>query len=300
MPNIRYIKRKDLDIEKWDQCIDSADNGLIYAYSFYLDAMCDNWDGLVLNEYEAVMPLPWRKKWGIAYVYQPPFIQQLGVFCKKYSAKHISLFLYQANMHFRFGEYFLNFDNTVQQVSKTNFIIELNRPYKQVYNSYKTDLRNNLKKARTNALIYKPTFDFEKAILTYKSLYQDKLSNIKSSDFEQLVKLSGILQQKDMLCVRKVTNEKDELLAIALCPKDARRIYLLASSTTSLGRNLKANHFLIDQLIHEFSGTSLIFDFEGSELPGVHHFYQNFGSINQPYFFYRWNNLPWPYRLFKR
>ncbi|WP_315816464.1 hypothetical protein [Paraflavitalea speifideaquila] len=56
---------------KWDRCIADAPNGLIYGYSFYLDKMADNWDGLVLNNYEAVMPLPWKKKWGIYYLAHP-------------------------------------------------------------------------------------------------------------------------------------------------------------------------------------------------------------------------------------
>jgi hypothetical protein len=43
----------------------------------------------------------------------------------------------------------------------------------------------------------------------------------------------------------------------------------------------------------------MILDFEGSDHPGIAHFYENFGSINQPYFFYRHNRLPWPLRLLK-
>jgi len=45
--------------------------------------MADQWDALVLNDYEAVMPLTWNKKYGIHYLFQPFFCASLGVFAKK-------------------------------------------------------------------------------------------------------------------------------------------------------------------------------------------------------------------------
>ncbi|MEI9956106.1 MAG: hypothetical protein WDM90_07350 [Ferruginibacter sp.] len=46
---------------------------LIYAQSFYLDAMAANWDAIVFNDYEAVMPLTWKKEMG-DYVFVPTSI----------------------------------------------------------------------------------------------------------------------------------------------------------------------------------------------------------------------------------
>ena len=58
--NIHYLTNREIDKIKWDECIDKADNGLVYAYSFYLDHMAKQWDALVWNDYEAVMPLTWK------------------------------------------------------------------------------------------------------------------------------------------------------------------------------------------------------------------------------------------------
>ena len=60
--SVSYLQNKDIDKIKWDKCIDTASNGLIYAYSFYLDTMAKHWDALVMNDYEAVMPITWNKK----------------------------------------------------------------------------------------------------------------------------------------------------------------------------------------------------------------------------------------------
>ena len=77
---IQYLKNKEIDFKKYDACIEAAINSRIYAYSWYLNIVADNWDALVLNDYEAVMPLPWRQKYFIKYIYPPAWTQQLGVF----------------------------------------------------------------------------------------------------------------------------------------------------------------------------------------------------------------------------
>jgi hypothetical protein len=56
---------------------------------------------------------------------------------------------------------------------------------------------------------------------------------------------------------------------------------------------MAANHFLLDQIIQEFSEENLIFDFEGSERKGIKEFYQSFHPENQPYFQVSFNQLPY-------
>ena len=79
---IKYIKRRDLDITKYDACIENSIQSRIYALSWYLDVVADNWDVLVLNDYEAVMPIPWKQKFGLKYITQPYFCQQLTIYSK--------------------------------------------------------------------------------------------------------------------------------------------------------------------------------------------------------------------------
>ena len=80
MAVIQYIQNKEINKAKWDDSITESSNGLIYAYSWYLDTMSKNWDALVLNDYEAVLPLTWNKKYGVYYLYQPWFCASLGIF----------------------------------------------------------------------------------------------------------------------------------------------------------------------------------------------------------------------------
>src|SRR5215210_9046404 len=92
--SVSYLPNANIDKAKWDKCIDAASNGLIYAYSFYLDSMAKHWDGLVLNDYEMVMPLTWNKKYGFYYLYQPFLCASLGVFGNDLNAGLIESFLH--------------------------------------------------------------------------------------------------------------------------------------------------------------------------------------------------------------
>src|SRR5439155_19223856 len=114
---IRYLTRNQLDTTKWDSAIDKAGNGLIYAYSFYLDKMSQHWDALVLNDYEAVMPLAWNRKYGISYIDQPFLTAQLGLFGENISPGILTTFLNAIPSKFKYWDFYLNRANVFALVN---------------------------------------------------------------------------------------------------------------------------------------------------------------------------------------
>jgi len=300
---INIISSGEIDKLKWDTCIANSNNSLIYAYSFYLAAMADNWSGLIINDYAAVMPLPWRKKWGIKYSYHPAFIQQLGFFGNAGSVNITSI--QDAVIAFiKYGDVFFNYNNHLstshKTTQKTNYVIDLSAGYTTINDGYKKDLNNNLTKALKQNTRYETETDFSYVIDLFKNYYAERSPHITDTDYNRFKHLCFNLEKKKMLFIRKAVNEKKEVLAIALLLKDARRIYNIMNATTQKGRDTEANHFLLDNIIREFAGQSLIFDFEGSELPGVKNFYEKFGAFNQPYFHWHFNKLLWPFKLMKK
>src|SRR5262245_56125332 len=111
MASISYLTNEQINMKEWDACIETAPNGQVYAYSVYLNRMAKNWDALVLNNYEAVMPLTWNKKYGIHYLYQPPFTACLGVFGKEVNANLLEEFLSHIPDKFRYWDIYLNQGN---------------------------------------------------------------------------------------------------------------------------------------------------------------------------------------------
>ena len=80
---IRYLTHNQIDTQRWDECIAQSPDGLVYAWSWYLDVVHPDWEALVEDDYGAVMPLTGNKKFGINYLFQPFFTQKFGVFGKK-------------------------------------------------------------------------------------------------------------------------------------------------------------------------------------------------------------------------
>ncbi|WP_132055702.1 hypothetical protein [Pseudocnuella soli] len=289
--NIRHLKRAEIDALKWDAFIDASPNGLVYAYSWYLDAMCDQWDALVLDDYAAVMPIPWRKKWGIKYVYTPAFVQQLGVMGKN---RYTAFSNFRSLMHqaFPYGSYNYNFINEGSGKEQTNFVLDLSPSYAHLAQSYATDLKNNLKKASRSQLVYHNSSSFRLNIQMFKEHYADRLDGVRAEDFNRFEQVCANLQQRQNLVARHVTDVQNNIISSAVLLHAKSRLYLVMCTTTEQGRKIAAGHFLIDSIIREFAGTQHQLDFEGTDLSGVYHFYKNFNPVNQPYFFHHWNHLP--------
>ena len=126
------------------------------------------------------------------------------------------------------------------------------------------------------------------------------MPHLIEDDFNKFNSLCKKLKNNGNAFGKSVRNDKGELLAIALFLKDNKRIYNLMPTTFNDGRKQMAMHYLLDSLFKEFAGQNLIFDFEGSDLPGVKAFYLQFGSINEPYNLWHFNKLIWPLNLIKK
>jgi hypothetical protein len=302
--HIRYLKRQEIDTARWDGCIGKASNGLIYGWHVYLDHMArGDWDALIYGDYEAVMPLPWRRKFSITYSYQPAFTQQGGIFFLPALAPLIpdliDSFLKELRLHFRFSDIFLNYANPRPGLpAHKNYILPLDAPYDQLASRYNKDLARNLRLAEENSLDYLTDFSLDRALESFENEYASRLPSFRKVDYHNFRSLCIHMRQRNEVLVRAVCTQQ-QLLACTVVLRDHRRLYLLQSTTFAEGRRKRANHFLLDKLIREFAATGLLFDFEGSDIIGISQFYENFGSRLQPYFLYRHNQLPWPVRLLK-
>ena len=299
--SIQFLTRKEVNIEKWNECISNAANGLIYSYSFYLDNICDNWDAFVINDYEAVMPLPWRRKAGIKYLYAPPFIQQLGVTGSHTIFDEEDL-LRQIGKLFRYGDIFFNYSHSLNRIPasvKANFILNLNQPFSEIELGFSNVLKKNLKAAK-KAELHTSSYSHQLIIKIFQNKYQERVRHVRDIDYKNFSKLCDQLLSRNMLATKIIQNKEEEILAAVIIAIDNKRIYNLINHVTATGRKAMANHVLMCEILKEFSERNLLFDFEGSDLPGVKEFYEYFGPINQPYFHYHFNCLPFPLNLLKK
>jgi hypothetical protein len=286
---INIIPSHKIDAVKWDVCVAANNGGLIYAQYHYLNTICSNWSAVVFGNYQAILPLPWRKKFGITYFYAPAFMQQLGLIGQIEGLSSKQLFTSIRSIA-KLGDLFFNYTNEWvftkhNYILKNNYTIKLAQDYLSIASKYSKDLIQNLQKAEKTNYQYLTDTAISNTISLFQSQYGNRFKQITPTDFTNFERICLQLQQNQQCYIRFIKDTSSEKkLATALLLKDQKRLYLVMNSTSNEGRKASANHLLIDRILHEFSGQNLIFDFEGSNLDGVKTFYKNYHPENQPYF----------------
>ena len=298
MEALHYILQQDIDKKKWDRNLSKCSNRLIYATSLYLDTMAGSWDAIIYGDYEILMPLPIRKKFGFRYVYAPAFTQQLGAFYvnappSSFYTAAFELILTKTSLI----EYPLNYSNrdavkSEQTYLRSNFTICLQSDFSTLSALLLPAFTKTLRKLAKNKFYYVPSLNYNYAIQLYKTLYQAKQKSIKPADYNNFSVLVETLARRQQVVCRQVVDVENNVLAIALLLKDDLRLYNLIPCTTAVGRKLTANYLLYQELIKEFSEQNLILDFEGSDVAGIANFYKKMGPDNEPYPFIKINALP--------
>jgi hypothetical protein len=300
---IQYLTRREIDTAKWNQCINEAPNGLIYAQTCYLDVMCTNWHALVMNDYEAVMPLPWRKKWGFYYLYQPYFIPALGVFGNDSHTSATELFLNRIPKRFRYWEIDLNEKSAIKKSidltikNRTNLFLPLNQSYEAIFKNYKRLAKRKLHIARENGLIVHTDVNAKVIIQCYEKNYEEKKRLIPHEMYTHLFQAITLLSPKNYKTYLVKKNEV--IVAFYLILSDEKYLYSLLGGSTGEGKKLGAFYLATDAAIKDFAGTGKIFRFEGSDIEGIAFFNRQFGSAPVNYLHIKKNQLPWPFYYFK-
>lgn len=295
-PNIRYLSRQEIDIAKWDECITHAPNGLIYAYSYYLDTMTDHWDALVFNDYEAVMPLTWRRKMGIHYLYQPFLTAQLGVFGKQLTVELVNQFLQAIPAKFRLVEISLNAKNIFSMTStfdvlRQNHVLDLNKPYEELYKRYRGNIRRNIRKSGKAGCT--PIKDFDESRVIDLAIQQMRSYGEKSADnVARFRRLYKVLHAKKMATTYGILSPQQQLIASCVFFFSHNRAYYILVGNHPDGRTIGASHAMIDEFIKDNAGKDMLLDFEGTDIYNLAFFYNGFGAREELYPAIKINKLP--------
>jgi hypothetical protein len=309
---IKYLTNKEIDWNKWDACITNAPNGLIYAYSIYLSQMAKQCDALVLDDYDAVMPLTWNKKYGFYYLYQPAFTASLGVFGKNISEQTVKHFLTATPSKFRLTEISLNHQNNFPRVidgyySRSNYILHLNKPYEELLKSYRDNHKRNISKSIQAGCRVNNEINVNDVIRLHQEFlnHADHTNQHDHSNFIALYHLLRKTETKKIdakinAMVYGITDPQNKIMASAVFFFSHNRAYYILVGNHPDGKTIGASHALIDAFIKDHAGKDLILDFEGSDIRNLAFFYSGFGAKEEIYPAIKINRLPWYIRLFKK
>jgi len=276
---IKWVHRDQLDEEKYNKCISNSLESLIYGYSWYLDIVCDQWGVFVLDDYRAVMPIPFRKKLLIKYVHPPLWTLQLGIFSieKEYS---VEAFVKAVKKKFRFIELRLNSQNKFLEGNAEERHFQeliLDKSTEDLRKSYQSDRRKDLKKAEKFGLTKKWNDDPKLLIQLFKDNVGKRTPEIKPKDYLNLEKLLIKCIEKDQGEILSIY-QKGQLVASAFFLKHHNSVTILCSSTDFSNRNNGANTFLIDTAIQKYLMKFRVFNFGGSSMSGIAKYFFSFGA----------------------
>ncbi|MCZ2128874.1 MAG: hypothetical protein LC109_01255 [Bacteroidia bacterium] len=289
---IRYVKYRKIDRVKWDALIRSSPQALFYGLSVVYDTMCKRWDALVLGDYEAIMPLPYKKKFNVLpYIYQPYFVQQSGIFANgEVSKEMLEKFIFKIPKKFVRVNTHLNYQNDLRGTTKDwiltprrSFEIDLSQDYETIRAGYNKDCIKNLKKLDVPEIVVKSEIADEQVIEVYKQAYGKLNEKISENKYKRFAILVSLLEKQGKV-VKAAVYHNQTLLACGIFVKAFGRIHYCLGAPTEQGREWSATHLLIDSVIRKFSGQALFFDFEGSEIPMVAAFYKKFGPKENRFF----------------
>ena len=307
---IRYFTHNQIDTQRWDECIEQSPDALVYAWSWYLDVVHPDWEALVEDDYETVMPLAGGKKFGINYLFQPFFTQKFGVFGKnKVSEGKIEEFLETIPEQFKFAEIKIGgtclkgvnggtlkgfkaingLNGFKAAATHRNIELELNQDYSVIAANYNSNTKRNLAKAQKQGLTIIEDAEPSAVIELFRKNRGKEIKHWGDKEYNRLLSLVEAAKNHDSCLVLGVKNADNQIVAGAFFMTSHNKIVFLFSGADESNKDNHALTFLIDNVIERFGGSDKILDFEGSDNDGLARFYMGFGGKETTYQGIRFN-----------
>ena len=304
MEQIRFIKNKFIDKNKWDNCISHAFNRRVYGFSWYLDIVCTNWEGVVYGDYKLVFPIVYKKMFFFKFIYHPFFCQQLGPFCSQSDLENNqnAVFFILEAIYKRYSRFNCTITFPMSTIVKNiidvqklpltiidrvNLELDLSNSYNNLMSCYSDNHKRNLKSDISSYSwdIRKVHTEDERYVNEFVSLHKHYISHkagLKSQNYKVIKTLILSCAKKNIGLLIGLRNSASKLVSCAFIVSDHHKDILLFNASIN---EHKINHmiFIIDRYIKMNASTSKYLDFEGSNIPGVKRLYLGFGAVEKNY-----------------
>jgi len=276
---MKFIEQDEINAGKWDVLVQNQ-KASFFSYSWYLDAVAENWCLLVDEEYTKGIALPYTKRMGVEILYVPIFSRAMHAI----------------------GELL---DSDVEQIKNRFKVIELatttnvfGADSKRVHQSI-TDFENrklssqakrSLKKAVNSGISVTNNTSFDAVTCAIEEELQDKFLGVDAERISRLKKLFQSSENKGALKIFEVSDGQ-ETGGIACLVNDSELLYLKGACPESLKKN-GGMYLALNSAIEFAQEQNLKFDFGGSNVEGVQRFNKNLGGIDQEYFYFESNAAP--------
>ena len=288
---IRFYQHDEVDKAKWNRCVEASEAATVFADYDFLSVVNPKWAALVLDDYAAVMPLTWRQKYGVKYIYNPFYCSRLGVF----SDGNVSSELIQSFIK-AVPKIFVTIDLSLNEsisddcaIPSGNLQISYRLPLHESYEVISHGFSSNHKRNIRSSQDFGTKLDTELDVFEVIALFrgsrrgQDKSVRIQETDYRIFLEMCDFARKRKALEVWGARDSDGTLLAGAVFLHDHNRIWFWASGRNEAFANRRAMFFLMDEYIRKYAGQPVTLDFNGSRTESVARFYAGFGAERYTY-----------------
>ncbi len=290
---LKITERKDLDVEKWDALVSRTGTTAIFSYSFYLDAVAENWCVITNDDYTVGLALPYTVRARRKILYTPIFVSYLEVMGK------VDNELLQTVILKFFKTVEIELRSAVLGAPQEMFVTQLLNPEKK----RKGQVNRMLNKAKRANLEVVMTDDWQKVFGVVSSELKGKFSGMTEISLQRLKKAYSTAHDQKRLKTFEVQLE-NECVGGIVCIEGNGQLLYSKGACIAEARDNGGMYAAIDAAIGYANEQNLVFDFGGSRVEGVRRFNYAFGGEDIEYASYRIDRSPrwfrWVRRLKKR
>lgn len=294
------------DKEKYRLLCETANNIPIFSQAWWLDTVCGekNWDVVLIEEHNrviAAMPFYRPLKHVIS---MPSYTQTMGphIIQEPTDSKYTTLLSKRQSLYKQlidklppFTSFLQNFSYSVtdwlpfywarfQQTTRYTYVLKDIKKHQIIWDNMDSKLRWRITHAiNKHHISVKTGVSIDEFLsIQKKTFLRQKIRN-KESEMA-LKELIRICKERGQGEIWGGYDSQGRLHAATFIVWEKFSAYNLASGGDPLLRHSGANSLILWEAIRYISQFTDTFDFEGSMLPGVEHFFRTFGAIQTPYF----------------
>lgn len=293
---IVHLLHHQIDMEAWDRRLHASANASWYGSRAALDAAAPGWNALVDEATGAQMPLPWRRKYGIRYLYQPFMLQHLGPFSPKPSPDDAIRFIRALPRFYRYADICVHGEGEwsgrgLRTEVRTDHVLALDADPGSMRSNYSTNHRRSLRKAEQVGVVMERKVTAAEVAAFIEGSPQYAQWEVRSAQRATMRRIMEATQADGSGFGRMALHEGRPVAAGWFVQGPGEIIFLKGISSPQ-GREVGAMHALIDDVIGGFASSELNFDLAGGNDPQLARFYSGFGA--QPVLYLRalMNHLP--------
>lgn len=319
--HLTTLSHTELNPQDWDRFIHASSQGSLYALHGYISLLRKEWLAYVVTDQQgewcAVMPFSLNKRWRFLSLPQPLYSQYWGIYFRPFSEsprkvltlqkEWIQLIVEQwepihlivqnfspaftypmpfhwagCSIHTRYT-YHLDLQPSVEELEK------------QMSGNHRRSIRQALKQGYHIHQQGSP-----ETLANLMAINRQQGHDIVGpgdANYEGLKTICAYLLTKNKGYLLEVKDQEGNVVSAGIFAIYQEKFLFLAGCQHPDHKHSGAQTLLLWEAIrHAHKVGAKIFDFEGSMIEGVEHFFRKFGAIPVPYLQIRRNRLPLPVR----